>query len=90
MGEHVVLNTIKALAVGEVPAVVTLLSVSMVACLRCGGTRRTFRRVDRPVKGYVCTLCLQASNSAVLKVGKKDSVLVGPLAERIAGLEAKA
>ncbi len=71
----VVMDSLAALAAGPL--------VTRVCCMRCGGTGVTLRRVDRPVEGYVCKLCLAVTRSAVVKSGK-EAVMVGPLAEEIA------
>ena len=65
--------------------------VTALCCMRCGGTKRTLRRVDLPVKGRVCAWCVKATNSAVLKVGArgKGRVLVGPMADILSGMKAK-
>ena len=63
--------------------------VMVICCIRCGGTRRTLRRVDSPVKGYACEWCIGATNSTVIKTSKKGRVLVGPMAVLLGEMKAK-
>lgn len=59
-----------------------------LSCVNCGQSRCTLRKFDRPLKGYVCSMCIRATRSAIVKVGK-EKVLVGGLAERYNELKRK-
>ena len=56
-------------------------------CLKCGTTQGSLRRVDSPLKAYVCQGCLRTYRSAVVKQGRGTAavvrVLVGELADRL-------
>ncbi|KKK61078.1 hypothetical protein LCGC14_3017920 [marine sediment metagenome] len=62
-------------------------------CLKCGNTQGVLRRVDSPLKTYVCLGCLRTYRSAVVKRGAATTVprtsisvvrvLVGELADRL-------
>lgn len=59
----------------------TMSDLGTLSCVNCGRSHCTLRRFDRPLEGYVCSMCIRATRSAVVKIGK-ERVLVGGLAER--------
>ncbi len=52
-------------------------------CFRCGSTKNTLRRVDKPAETQLCQPCLRETGSVIVKVSNKMRVLVGPLGDAL-------
>ena len=91
MGELVVLDGLAGVDAASDMIDKATSPVTAMCCIRCGGIRRSLLRIDEPVKGYVCKACVSATNSAIVKTGKggKGRILVGPMADILAGMKVK-